>query len=226
MDKTKHETKYVLNNREALKIIQWLKFRCSPDPEFPGSIVSSIYYDTPSLRFMREKINSDFYKTKVRLRWYADLETEKPETKSYLEVKYKIGNRREKIRSETHFTGDWLSLVNLNDQELKNFPRMYISDNKLLPGSICPVFKIRYKRIRFVEPATRDRICVDYDISSPCVNWQILPRVPPFRLQTAVFELKREITMTTRKTIAPICDIFWLLRPPKVVSNSFQLDSI
>ena len=208
MDTRKHETKYVLSNTLAPKIIQWLKSRCSPDPEFPDSIVSSIYYDTPSLRFLMEKINSDFNKTKVRLRWYADLETEKPEAKSYLEAKYKIGSRREKIRCETKITGDWLSSVNMNDQELKNIPRMFISDNRLFPGSICPVFKISYKRIRFVEPTTRVRICVDYDISSPCVNWQILPGVPPFRLQTAVFELKgrsRELPRTLHQLTALGC---------------------
>jgi SPX domain protein involved in polyphosphate accumulation len=172
------------------RIVQWLEARCFPDPVFPDSIISSIYYDTPSLHFLREKINSDFFKTKIRLRWYADSETEKPEVKSYLEAKYKMGSRREKIRKETHISGDWLSKVNLNDQALKNVPLMFLSYNKALPRPIFPVFDVNYRRIRFVEPTSGARLCIDYDICSSRVNWQILPKVPPIRLQTAVFELK------------------------------------
>ncbi|MFC2165334.1 VTC domain-containing protein [Acidobacteriota bacterium] len=206
-----HETKYVLSNSSVPTILRWLRSRCSPDPKFPASIVSSIYYDTPSLRFLREKFNSDFIKTKVRLRWYADTETGKPEAKSFLEAKYKIGNTREKIRRETHITGDWLSNVNLNNRALKNIPRMFISEKMLFPDIICPVFKISYTRMRFIEPTTGSRLCVDYDISSSGVNWKILPDVPPFRLQTAVFELKgksKELPRTLHQLTALGCRKF------------------
>jgi hypothetical protein len=171
-------------------VIRWLEARCFPDAVFPGSIISSIYYDTPSLHFLREKINSDFFKTKIRLRWYADSDTGKPEAKSFFEAKYKRGSRREKVRKQTDISGEWLSKAKLNDRALKNVPLMVLSNSRVLPGPIFPVFDINYRRIRFVEPISGARLCIDFDINSSRVNWQILPNVPPIRLQTAVFELK------------------------------------
>jgi hypothetical protein len=185
-----HETKFVFNNSSVKKILKWLNSRCFSDTVFPASIVSSIYYDTPSKRYLGEKINSDFFKKKIRLRWYSDLKTGKSEAKSYFETKYKIGNKREKIRYETDFTGDFLSKVNLNDLALKNIPRLCLSDDSAISDPVFPIFDIIYKRVRFVEPILGLRLCVDYDIGVSRVNWQILPGIPPFWLRTAVFELK------------------------------------
>jgi SPX domain protein involved in polyphosphate accumulation len=188
-----HEIKFVFSNSAAHLFIQWLRSRCFPDPVFPASIVSSIYYDTPSLRSLQEKINSDYIKTKIRLRWYSDIETRVPEDKSFLEAKHKVGWRREKIRLETDLAGEWLSRVNLDNQMLKTIPQKFLSENILIRRHIFPVFDICYKRYRFVEPTTGARLCVDYDICTSRINWEILPEVPPFRLRTAVFEQKGKL---------------------------------
>lgn len=188
-----HETKFVINNSATHIIIRWLQLRCQNDPEYPAGIISSIYYDTKEFRYLFEKINSDFLKTKVRVRWYSDIDSGEPEDRSYLEVKYKVGSKRKKIRTKTNISGRWLSQVNLNNNKLLFPSHLLKSMNVLWPEQLYPVFLICYKRRRFVEPVTGARICFDYDISSPKVNCQMLEKFNPFRLQNAVFELKGRI---------------------------------
>ena len=43
------------------------------DGAYSSNIVSSLYYDTRDRRGLYEKLNSDFLKLKVRLRWYTEL---------------------------------------------------------------------------------------------------------------------------------------------------------
>ena len=170
-----HETKFVLNNSAAHTFVQWLACRCLPDPDFPTGIISSIYYDTQDWQFLQEKYNSDYLKTKVRVRWYADIDSEQPETVSYLEAKYKIGAKRDKVRIKIDVSGHWLSSVSLDDQALLEIPRRLWSENVEIPGHLYPTLQINYKRQRFIEPLTGTRLNVDYDIWVPDVNRQMLP---------------------------------------------------
>ena len=187
---SEHETKFVLDNSAATGVVQWLRCRCWEDPEFPAGMVSSIYYDRQGWSFLREKINSDYLKTKIRLRWYADIEGEEPEGESYLEAKFKTGSRREKIRVRTAFSGKWLGQVNLDDPRLLSIPGLLRSRGVVIRGGLYPAFLIRYKRRRFVEPVTGARLCLDYDLCVPQVNHQMLGYHNPFRLRKAAFELK------------------------------------
>ena len=124
------------------------------------------------------------------MRWYSDIETQTPEDKSFLEAKHKVGWKREKIRIETSLAGEWLAQVNLDNQILKTVPMKYLPENTPFHRHIFPVFDISYRRYRFIEPTTGARLCMDYDIRTSRVNWQIIRAVPPFRLRTAVFEQK------------------------------------
>lgn len=67
-----HEIKLELASGRAGAVAAFLAAYCRPDPEHPGGRVSTIYYDTPELCLLGEKTNSDFLKTKVRLRWYGE----------------------------------------------------------------------------------------------------------------------------------------------------------
>ena len=187
---TEHETKFVLDNHRAQVLIQWLKHRCTPDPQYPQGIVNSIYFDTPDWQFLGEKINSDFLKTKVRLRWYADMDGTTPEGPAFVEAKYKIGAARKKFRKQTHFSPQWLCTADLNSPKLAEVPFMLIREGIMTPTRLLAAFKIAYKRIRFVEPVTSARLSVDYDICAPAVNHQMVGRNNPFALRNAVFELK------------------------------------
>lgn len=66
-----YELKFAIDDRQATTVRGWLRSICPQDPAFPRGIVNSIYYDTPALQHLHEKINSDYFKTKIRLRWYS-----------------------------------------------------------------------------------------------------------------------------------------------------------
>ena len=191
---SEHETKFVLNNSAAGTIIRWLQCRCQLDKKFGANIVSSIYYDTHKWRFLREKINSDYLKTKIRLRWYSDIDSGQPGEDSFVEAKYKTGSRRAKVRVRTGISGKWLNNVNLDNQKLLKVPELLRSEGIFVGSRLFPVFKITYKRRRFVEPVTGARLSIDYDISAASVNRQMLTRRNPHRLSKAVFELKGDAT--------------------------------
>lgn len=188
--KSEHEVKFVVSAADADTVVRWLRCRCRPDPAFPAGIVSSIYYDTPDWRFLREKLNSDYLKSKVRVRWYADMETGRTSAVSFLEAKFKIGARRVKLRRETTFPGERLDAARLTASWLVDIPRGAPPGGVPLCGPLLPVFKIRYRRRRFVEPVSGARLNFDDDIRVTGINWRMVPRMHPFSLRTAVFELK------------------------------------
>jgi len=201
-----HEIKFVIKNYKIHQVIHWLKCYCKTDPEFPSGSVSSIYYDTKEWRFMGEKINSDYFKTKVRVRWYSDIKNINHYDTSFVEAKYKIGSRREKTRIKTPYSGDWLSMVPLNNPELCTIPYILFSNGEFLTQKIYPVFQISYKRQRFIDPFTRSRICIDYDICAPRVNNYMVSKFNSFNLTTAVFEMKSELSKLPL-SLQPLIDI-------------------
>jgi hypothetical protein len=201
-----HEMKFVINNGRAHQVITLLRSRCRPDPEFSSGTVSSIYYDTRNWSFMGEKINSDYLKTKVRIRWYSDLSYTYHFDTSFAEAKFKIGGRREKVRIKTPYSGEWLSTVQLEDPRLLGIPHMLRTVGVTFNQDLFPVFQISYKRLRFIEPFTNSRICIDYDITAPRVNWYMLPKSNPFKLYTAVFEVKSELSELP-ETLYPLTDM-------------------
>ena len=185
-----HETKFVLHNGVAHKVVEWLRCRCWPDKEFAAGIVSSIYFDSREWRFLGEKVNSDYLKTKVRIRWYHDINTLEPFDASFMEVKYKIGETRRKVRIQTAYSGDRLARTSLEDLQMIALPDLLKKRDVFLGGPLFPVFQISYKRRRFVEPVSGLRLSIDYDIHVPKVNLRMVPRINPFNLQSAVFETK------------------------------------
>ena len=62
------ETKYVLPAQHSALALRIIQRTCDPDPKFAFGIVSSIYFDSPNWDYLREKRDSDYLKTKVRLR--------------------------------------------------------------------------------------------------------------------------------------------------------------
>ena len=86
------EIKYVVPAHRTELALRMLERICDPDPQFPFGIVSSIYYDSQNWDYLREKRDSDYLKTKVRLRWYEQAQaTTDGADISYAEAKYRIG---------------------------------------------------------------------------------------------------------------------------------------
>jgi hypothetical protein len=189
-----HELKFVIDNQLAPKLIRWLDLRCYQDPNYYEGVVSSIYFDFHDLTYLREKINSDFLKTKIRIRWYAALDSKSIIGDSFVEAKFKYGSKRKKIRGKTNISGSWLQKVELQDPKLLSIPSLLREHGVAVGGGLLPVMQISYKRKRFVEPTTGARLCVDFDISAPKVNFSILPRYNAIALESAVFEMKGNLT--------------------------------
>ena len=103
------ELKYVFNRQIGSQLIQWLSERCLPDGEYPYGTISSVYFDTPWWHLLREKLNSDYLKTKFRIRWYSDLNGENPGPCGWVEAKHKIGSSRFKKRVQLNQSGQKLS---------------------------------------------------------------------------------------------------------------------
>ena len=141
------------------------------------------------LRHLREKLNSDFFKTKVRIRWYADAESGKPQGMAYLEIKRKVGRSRQKVRAETDLSAQYVADLDLHAQEHCQIRRR-LGELGFPGASLAPFFQITFRRRRFVDPFTGARLAIDQGIRVPRVNHQLAPRANPTPLSKAVFEVK------------------------------------
>ncbi len=69
-EKGEFELKYTFPNHCRAILESWLAVSCKRDKSYPTSIVQSIYLETTLAESYQEKVNSDFFKTKYRVRWY------------------------------------------------------------------------------------------------------------------------------------------------------------
>ena len=207
-EKIEHETKFIVEQARVASIIAWLNSRCRPDPLYPTGIVSSVYFDTPNWKFLSEKVNSDYIKTKIRVRWYSSIESGKPFDASFLEVKKKVGAGRSKLRVSADYSGQWLANSSLENTDLLKVNQQLSAGILSISAPVFPVFLINYKRMRWIEPTTGSRICVDYDINVPQVNSQRIIKKQACNMNTAVFELKgsrRELPPNLRQLVTFGC---------------------
>ncbi len=184
------ERKWVLPAIRAEVIRSFLAARLRPDPRHPGGWVVSLYFDTPDWRFLDEKRNSDYLKTKVRLRWYEDDDRRSLGDHAFLEVKGKIGGRREKLRESVALDPDLVSGAPLSEARVRELLVRLRSRGVDLPAPLRPAFTIRYRRQRFLEPVCGARISLDDRIHVPSVNPLQVPSARRPRLDRAVVESK------------------------------------
>ena len=183
------ERKLLLPDEAAPAALRLLERRCRADPAFPVGIVSSIYYDTPDLALLDEKLDSDFVKTKVRLRWYSDLDTGRPGPEAWLELKRRLGPTRTKLRKRTGRSGAWAAEEPLDSPELLHLLGL-LGRADGLPRRLRPVLEVRYARHRFVDPESGSRVCLDHEIRVPRTARARLGTAASGALRVAVVELK------------------------------------
>jgi hypothetical protein len=184
------ENKYVLRNLDAPKLLHLLINKCELDNEYPKGLVSSIYFDTHDLYYLREKANSDFYKTKYRMRWYRDYETEEFVGSPFIEIKAKTGEVRNKLRlSKDYHIQDILKL-DYSDQVYSEIANELRVSHRLANKELFPHFIVNYRRVRFKEPVTGRRYCLDFDIHPSKVNPRLTPYFNCQNISQAVFEIK------------------------------------
>ena len=94
-----HEVKFVFPGA-MFAVARTILSRSLPAGEpHAASLVETIYFDDRELESLEEKLGSDYLKTKIRLRWYDHSPA------VWLEVKRRVGSRREKLRLPVAATG-------------------------------------------------------------------------------------------------------------------------
>lgn len=187
---TELELKFTIAESLAPALLPWLRMYCRPHSEYPEAWISSVYYDTPDWQSLNEKVNSDYYKRKVRLRWYRAPGGSELSQVAFIEQKQKAGSIREKVRAELSrpasfwaaeplespaFTG---ALAGLTEQGVADLTR------------VRPAFQIGYHRRRFVHSFSTAILCLDTNIRVERVNGGRFTRGHPSPLAQAVLEQK------------------------------------
>lgn len=174
-------------------VAAWLQAHCRPDLAHPVNTVSSIYYDTLDWRHLREKVNGDFIKSKLRVRWYSGDPTKAAAKfqSVFAELKSKVGAKRGKQRVKVDLDGDWLEHTPLNVAALLNLPSVLLSRGFTVPARLFPMMLISYRRRRFIDLRTDTRINLDDHIRVQRVNPQVIQTGQPVAIATPVIEFKR-----------------------------------
>jgi VTC domain len=183
------ELKFTLPAARAHLARRRLVSLCRRDPEFPAAIVWTIYYDTPALASLGEKINSDYLKRKIRVRWYSDIEGHVAGP-AFVEAKLRLGTQRAKVRARLPFPAEEIARWDLQDPRLLTAPHVLREQGVLGHASWQPVLLLRYRRDRFIEPVTRSRISLDADLRGAASNPRFLSAPTLSPLATSVLEVK------------------------------------
>lgn len=184
------EVKFVLEPGRGPFARQLLDALCQPDPNYPAAVVSTIYYDTARLDFLGRKLDSDYLKTKVRLRWYGDLEGRIAGERSFLEVKSRIGSTRTKERVETPLAASRLNRLRLDDPALGDVLGLLAPLGLSLPPGLRPALLIQYHRYRYIDSLSQSRISLDTEICAPRADVRLLRHDYPVALPAAILEVK------------------------------------
>ena len=189
MDVPQRELKYIFPNSRSRLLGDWLATRCRPDPRFAAGRIASIYFDTREGCLLDEKINSDYLKTKVRLRWYGDWTTGAPAGAVFLEVKQRIGSTRAKVRRCLDWTAEELDGMPLEDPRFLAVSRLVAEAGFRFPRPLRPSICLEYRRRRYLEPVTGTRICLDQDIAPVRIHGDS-GRIAHHAIPEGVFEVK------------------------------------
>lgn len=157
------ELKYLLPEGRAAFAERWLAALCRADSRHPASDVWTVYYDTPAQVSLREKVNSDYLKAKVRVRWYAPAGGSAAGD-AFVEMKRRIGDRRDKVRLVLPSAAPDLTRRDLDDPIWGHLLQTLLAEG-VRPGPAWrPVLTLVYRRTRFVDVASGARVNCDSGI--------------------------------------------------------------
>lgn len=183
-----HEIKLVVPASAAGPLRAWVGSVCRPDAIHPPGRVTTVYFDTPSLTLLAEKIDSDYLKTKVRVRWYGTIDGRASTV--FAEVKQRVGSTRAKRRVALDVAAADLARWPLCDPR---WPALLASLREAvptLPARLAPVLCLTYTRHRYVDPALAARVTIDSDVQVTAVNAAMVQGYAPVGIDEVVFEYK------------------------------------
>jgi hypothetical protein len=184
------EIKFLVPAARSPSLRGWLASVSTPEPAYPPALVCTTYFDTPGLSLLGEKINSDYQKTKVRVRWYASLDGNPAGSPVFAEVKYRVGPRRDKVRLPIDVDPVALSTNPLHAPAWRALLDRLRLQVPLVPARLEPTLSLRYARYRYVDRATAGRLTVDENVTVTALNQTRMAGHVPARLPVAVFEYK------------------------------------
>jgi hypothetical protein len=183
------ELKYLLPAGRVPFVERWLAATCRPDPAHPRGDVWTVYFDTTDQRSLREKINSDYLKTKIRVRWYSPPGSA-PAGDAFLEMKRRIGDRRDKVRLPLPGAAADLASRALDDPRWRELPQQLVRLGMPIGGIWAPALALVYRRTRLVEAASGSRVSCDTAIRLAPVEGGARAACRPEPLPVAVIEVK------------------------------------
>ncbi len=157
-----HEIKFAVPASAAGSLRTWIGAVCRPDAVHPPARVTTVYFDTPWLALLSEKIDSDYLKTKVRVRWYGAGDS--LASTAFAEVKCRVGAHRDKVRVVIDVPPSDLSRWPLHDARWPAVLGGLRAAAPTLPARLAPVLCLTYTRHRFDDPASGARVTIDSDI--------------------------------------------------------------
>ena len=185
-----HELKFLLRPNATAGALAALRSICRPDGDYPENDVVTIYYDTADLESLGDKLASHRFKTKLRLRWYQGGPEDGEPGRGFLELKFRLGALRRKLRTRTPYAATWLERAELDDVELLRAPEQLRELGLVPPPGVRPVLAVRYRRCRFVEPFSGSRVSLDWNIRAARVNRRLLPAAARGEVPITVLEVK------------------------------------
>jgi len=163
------ESKYVAPKGTAPLLLERLRKSFAQDGEYPVNQVHSVYYDTAAGDAFAEVDNGDFYKTKVRVRWYGSMtDGSRREGPVFVECKSKSGPKRHKIRVKLDSVRTDLPL---HHPQWLSLPQVLLEQGAMIPrGLLQPTIHVSYRRHRFLESTHDLRIALDSDIRAAAAH--------------------------------------------------------
>ena len=168
-----------------------MKAHYSKDPEFSENYIFNIYFDTPSMSLLQDKLNGDLHKQKIRVRWYGDTPDLLIPNAAKLECKKRMNaGGIKKAVSITMPVKNVHSLLK-SDAWSKILQQSLPKTSAWPPYLLWPMLLTRYRRRRFIDQATGTRLSFDDQICSLALSSSLINRgIGPTRLDEAVIEVK------------------------------------
>jgi hypothetical protein len=165
------ERKYYLTPREVGLAYGLLRHICLPTREYHSEQINSIYFDTADLDQHERSSSGDFYKDKVRLRWYGEDNKLSGMQPIFVELKSRRGFAGTKQRLKLHVPAE--SLIT-SDLRKGIVPKTLLMDTLARFGYfpheiLLPIIRISYWRYRFSEIMTEQRVSLDCHIRSTMI---------------------------------------------------------
>ena len=166
----RYEIKYFVDEMKVDELRRELVARMDTDPYSPrgGYPVTSLYYDTPDLRFYWEKIEGLKFRRKVRMRLYGEPSQCTEDTPVQIEIKQRVNRVTQKRRIALPYGTARRWLDDHEEIECSREQRPFVNEVTTLVGNLDlrPIVTTGYLREAFVgrEADLGLRVTIDHRV--------------------------------------------------------------